>query len=400
MTSIDRPRIAIDVSGLDRLGPHGGQYRYSIDLVRGLSALRPQDNFVLLGSRSAPVDELREVFENSDWHYRQVVRHHGRASYYRDQLALTETVLRERVDLLHVLHSPVPVLVPCPVVVTIYDLMFELFPEYVAAASSRPYRIDRWAVRHRTRRVIAISAATARDVERLWGVERSGIDVVPLGSAFVNSAKLRGESDERRARFGELCPGEALLSPYNLEPRKNLAALLKAAATLRRGYPNLRLLLFGRAAVSAERERQFAQSLADLGLREAVYLLGPLDDEDLVWLYAHTAAFVFPSFYEGFGLPVLEAMAAGASVVTRNASAMAEVVGDAGILVETADPDALAAAISPLLDAPARRAQLGAAARERASTFTIERMARLSFESYRAALERRGLHMTTDGVEV
>lgn len=381
-----KPRIAIDFSGLDHLSIRNGQYRYAVDLVRGLAELRPEADFILLGSRPAPVAELRQVFETSGWRYLQAARFEGRAAHYRNQLALAWAALRERVGLLHVLHSPVPLLPPCPLVVTIFDLMYELFPEYAHAVKSRPYRIDRWAVTHRARRVISISATTADDLSRLWKIRRARIDVVPLGSSFVTSASLHCETRDSRTRFGELCSGETLLSPYNLEPRKNLAALLRAMAALRHKYPKLRLLLFGRAAVDPAREQQFDRSVTELGLRDAVHLLGPLDDTDLAWLYGHTTAFVFPSLYEGFGLPVLEAMASGACVVVRNASAMAEIAGEAGAPVETADPDALAATISALLDAPERRSQLSAAARQRAAAFTIERMARLTYASYLAAL--------------
>ncbi|MGH7913690.1 MAG: glycosyltransferase family 4 protein [Candidatus Binataceae bacterium] len=378
--------IAIDFSSLDHLSIRNGQYRYAVDLVGGLAKLRPESEFLLLGSRPSPVDELQKVFKTSGWRYLQVARFDGRAAYYRNQLGLAWTALRERVDLFHVLHSPVPLLAPCPVVVTIHDLMYELFPEYAQAVSTRPYQIDRWAITHRARRLIAISAATANDLDRLWKVRGSMIDVVPHGSAFVQSASQHHENRDSRARFGELCSGETLLSPYNLEPRKNLGGLLKAVATLHRRYPKLRLLLFGRAAVDTAREQQFDRSIAELGLRNTVYMPGPLDDAELAWLYGHTTAFVFPSLYEGFGLPVLEAMASGACVIVRNASAMAEIVGDAGAMVETADTDALAATISALLDAPERRAQLGAAARKRAAAFTIDRMARLTYASYCAAL--------------
>ena len=127
------------------------------------------------------------MFEASGWRYLQATRYQGRAAYYRNQLGLAWTALREKIDLLHVLHSPVPLLASCPSVVTIHDLMFELFPEYAAAVKSRPYRIDRWAVKHRARRVVAISATTARDLDRLWGIEQRRIDVVPHGSAFVAS---------------------------------------------------------------------------------------------------------------------------------------------------------------------------------------------------------------------
>ncbi len=358
--------------------------------MRGLAELRPNANFLLLGSRPAPVDELRGVFERPAWRYRQVARHQGRGSYYRDQLSLAWTALREGADLLHVLHSPVPVLAPCPVVVTIHDLMFELFPEYAQAVSTRPYRIDRWAVRHRARRVIAISAATASDLNRLWGVGRARIDVVMHGSTFAQVTGQHVEDRDSRARFGELCSGRTLLSPYNLEPRKNLASLLKAVGMIRRRHPGLRLLLFGRAAITPEREAQFERLIAELGVEDAVLRLGMVSDEELVWLYGHTTLFAFPSLYEGFGLPVLEAMAAGACVVARNASAMAEIVGEAGALVETADVATLAETISGLLEAPARRAELAASARGRSRTFTVERMARLTLASYRASLGKAG----------
>jgi glycosyltransferase involved in cell wall biosynthesis len=388
MKSMDKPRIAIDFSGLDQLSVRNGQYRYAIDLVQGLAELQPEAEFMLLGSHLAPVAELRTVFETSGWRYLQITRHDGPVAYYRNQLGLAWVTLRERADLLHVLHSPVPVLAPCPLVATLFDMMAELFPEYTQIANSRPYRVDRWAITHRARRIISISATTADDLCRLWRLRRDRIDVVPLGSLFVTRASLHGENRDSQTRLSELCAGKkTLLSPYNLEPRKNLEGLLKAVATLRHKHPALRLLLFGRAAADAAREQRFARSVAELGLGDAVHPLGPLDDRDLAWLYRNTTAFVFPSLYEGFGLPVLEAMASGACVVVRNASAMAEIVGEAGALVETADPEALAATISALLDAPERRARLGAAAHQRAAAFTVERMARLTYASYRAALD-------------
>ena len=142
--------------------------------------------------------------------------------------------------------------------------------------------------------------------------------------------------------------------------------LIEAVAILRRQYPRLQLLLFGHGGVDIGREEQFSGNLAQFGLSDAVRLLGPIDDSDLAWLYAHTTAFVFPSLYEGFGLPVLEAMASGACVVARNASAMAEITGAAAALIETREPAALAATISALLDAPDQRAHRRGEARTRA----------------------------------
>jgi glycosyltransferase involved in cell wall biosynthesis len=179
-----------------------------------------------------------------------------------------------------------------------------------------------------------------------------------------------------------------LLSPYNLEPRKNLAGLVRAFACLRPQFPPLRLVLFGNAAWTPERENAFNALIDGLGVRAAVIRLGCVTDAELRWLYRHATLFAFPSCYEGFGLPVLEAMANGGCVVVRNASAMVEVVGDAGALVETIDTPAFAVCIAALLRDPTRRGMLGSAARHRAASFTVERMARLTYESYRQALVR------------
>jgi glycosyltransferase involved in cell wall biosynthesis len=383
--------IAIDLRPIDRASRGSGQFRYAVDLVRGLAELGPANTgFLIIGSLPEPLEDLRGVFGAPHWRYRGLGPLTGRGSYYREIARTAWLLAWQKVDLIHALFGPFPALAPCPATVTIYDLMFELFPEYAGALASRPYRIDRWAVRHRARRAIAISATTALDLNRLWGVERERIDVVPLGSPFVGAATAHPANRDGRARFGDLCAGVTLLSPYNLEPRKNLAPLLTAVSMIRSRHSGLRLLLFGRAAITPEGEKQFERLIAELDVEDAVHRLGVVSDEELAWLYGHTTLFAFPSLYEGFGLPVLEAMAAGACVVARNASAMAEIVGEAGALVETADPTTLAEAISGLLEAPARRAELAAAARGRSRTFTVERMARLTLASYCASLGKAG----------
>jgi glycosyltransferase involved in cell wall biosynthesis len=181
-----------------------------------------------------------------------------------------------------------------------------------------------------------------------------------------------------------------LVAPYNLEPRKNLDALLAAVARLKEQTPGLMLALYGRAAVDDEREARFRARVSELRLDGAVSLTGFLEDPELAGLMERAEVFVFPSLYEGFGLPVLEAMTRGACVVARGESAMAEVVGDAGVLVETADPEQLAGALGALLRDPARRGRLGARARARAADWTTERMARETLACYERALRGPG----------
>ena len=381
------PLIAIDFSTLDHLGG-GGQYRYCVSLLRALASLDLEADFLVLGSGSEAVPELRELVAGRPqrWRYVRFDHSRGRASYWIDQLNYARLVRREGVALFHSLHGLALLLAPCPVVITQHDLMDELFPEYELARKSRPYQINRWAVRWLAKRVICISEATARDLHHLWAVDKGRIDVVPHGSEFSRAVDRRDDGRNLAVPPHERPSDPVLVSPYNLEPRKNLYGLLAAVAKLRERYPALKLLLFGCAAVTPEREAEFQRMVRDLNLDDMIEKTGFIEDENLQRLYRMGDLFVFPSLYEGFGLPVLEAMASGACVIARGASAMAEVVGDAGVLVETKDATALAAAIASLLDDPVRRKKLGEAALRRASLFSIERMARLTYRSYRTAL--------------
>lgn len=381
-------RIAIDFSQLDSVSSASGQYRYAIDLVRGLADLGTNLEFLLLGSTKEPVPELQPLFQKDGarWNYRQLSHRHFRGAEYLNHGRYSWVLLRERISLLHALHTFVPLLAPCPVVLTMYDLMYELFDDYEEARRSRPYRIYKWTVKHLVRRVICISEATAADLRQLWGVADRRIDVVPLGSNFSKA----GLSANVQLGLKELTDSSVvLLSPYNLEPRKNLEALLEATASLVSSGRELKLVLFGRAAVTPEREKNFDCKIRELGIEKSVICTGILTDQDLAALYDQATLFIFPSLYEGFGLPLLEAMSHGACVVARKASAMAEVVGETGVLVETREPGALVAAIARLLDDARLRTSLGRLARERAALFSVERMASLTCLSYGAALKQK-----------
>ena len=378
------PVIALDFRWFDGLNLGCGQYRYSVDLIRGLARLQAEAEFVLLGSRPEPLPELQDIFKAplNGWRYRQIPRCQTKGSYYLDHLRYAWVLKRERVNLLHALHTFIPLLSPCPVVATQHDMMFELFPDYTEACRSRPYRIHKWLSQNRVDHIICISETTAADLQNLWGIPRNKISVIYLATERPNGPVM----NQSPPPFGLSSNDPILLSPYNLEPRKNLASLLQAVARLCPRYNNLRLLLFGRAAVTEEREREFNNLVRELGLTDRVVRTGFITDEELTGLYKMATIFVCPSLYEGFGLPVLEAMVAGACVIARDASAMAEILGEAGELVETKAPESLANAILRLLDDPTLRGRLGHAARERAAKFTMRRMAQRTYEAYLATL--------------
>lgn len=376
------PLVVIDPGGLDQLRPGTGQFRYVVDLVRGLHAIQPDVRFLFLGGSVEPIPELAEILRRPDsrWEYRAFPRLPGRGAMYREQALLMAKLIAIRPSLVHSLHSRIPLFAPCPVIATVLDLMVEIFPEYAAAVRSRPYRLQRWTIRHRAQRVLCISESTANDVQRTWRVPANRVRTVYPGTSFNAASDGGGESQLQRRQ------GPIIASPFNLEPRKNLHGLLQAASTLCGQFPGLELHLFGRAAITPERETAFHKDVAALGLTNRVKLTGMLSETDLARHYRRASLFVFPSLYEGFGYPVLEAMACGACVVARNASSMAEIVGDAGVLADTSSPERLAEAMADILTDPRHQADLRVKAQQRAATFTIERMVRQTIACYHELL--------------
>lgn len=372
-------RIALDFRWLDQLTICNGQFRYVVDLIRGLAAMSSSYHFVVLGSRPTPADDIATVFEDGEhWRYCYLPHSTGRGAFWREQLRYQLLLRHLQIDLLHALHTFIPFFSPAPVVATVYDMMLEIFPEYSAIVRSREYRLYKWALQHSASRAIAISRTTAEDLQRLWSYPSERTDVVYLGSHFPSRATL----PLVRAQGSDV---PMILAPYNLEPRKNLVRLLEAVAQLRSQGVQFQLVLFGRAAVTEDRERAFQLQLQELGLGSCANLTGRVSDEKLDELYRRASVFVFPSLYEGFGLPVLEAMSAGACVVAHNESAMAEVVADTGLLVNMRSTQAISEAIFSALSSPYDRAR----AIQRARSFTREFMAAETLKVFEKALNPR-----------
>lgn len=379
-------RIGIDW-GNDHLSTANGQFRYAVDLLRGFSQLENRPRFVVFGTKESPPLELLDLFrERGGWVWSQKPLAGGRGGDFKNQWRSFLASRRHQIDLLHVIDGIIPFAPPCPVVATCYDLMMEVFPrDYADWLRSRGYRRTRWLSRRVVRRHLAISRTSARDLHRYWRIPASRIDVIYLGTrGFENTNGGKVDSlDDKLAP----CVGHPVVaSPFNLEPRKNLTALLTAIHLLRKREVPVRLVLFGRAAWTPEREERYREQVRTLGIEDSILRTGFLSDEELGELYRRACVFVFPSLYEGFGLPVLEAMRAGGCVVARDRSAMAEVVGEAGKLVETADPERLATAVTDLIADAAENQRLRDLAVRRSREFTVERMARQTYAAYLRAL--------------
>jgi glycosyltransferase involved in cell wall biosynthesis len=386
---MSQPKIILDLGGLDQLWPGAGLFRYVVDLLHALRELDSPARFTVFGANPEPIPDLLPVFQGQarHWRYCHFRRSVGLAPEYRNHLRVARALFAHRADLYHCLHTFLPLFAPCPTVVTIQDLMFEMFADYQEAVRSRPYRLFRWGCRQRASRIIAASQSTADDLVRLWNLKPSRIEVVHHGLRVFQAQSALPVAGPVNQALQSLGASPFLCSPFNLEPRKNLITLLEAFAKLPLPFSTAcRLVLFGKGGWSEERDNRFRADLQRLGIAERVLLPGVLTDADLWWLYRKSSLFVFPTLYEGFGYPVLEAMAAGACVVVRGVSSMAEVIGEAGVKVEPLTPDTLAETMTALLRDDRRRNHYGQIARQRALGFSSKRMAENTFAVYRKTL--------------
>ncbi|HVR83094.1 MAG TPA: glycosyltransferase family 1 protein, partial [Planctomycetota bacterium] len=335
-------RIGIYAPNMATPAPSGVE-RYIAELLRAL-AKRPPDHEVALitdspelpipaGGRRIPVDSM------------------GRgARLWFDHCRLARVAREERLDLLHCTKSFVPSNLDCPSVATVYDVIFlrrgELYPFWWRAYWKRALR----ASVNRATAVVAISEFAAREVESLLPQSKGKVHAVRSG---VNPASFSPTDDDvRRLRETRSVPSLYFLCVGNLTRRKNLPVLLDAFASIR-AATGASLVLAGALEFGGD------EVLGRLRRGEAgVAYLGRVSDSELAALYKGALAFVYPSSEEGFGLPVLEAMASGVPVVTTTGGALPEAVGDAGLLVTPGSIAELAQAMKRLAEDGALRADL------------------------------------------
>jgi glycosyltransferase involved in cell wall biosynthesis len=300
-----------------------------------------------------------------------------------EQLLLAPLAARHRVDLVHSLASTAPVWGPFRRVVTVHDLIYARFPEAHEGLRDKGMRVLVPAGARRAHRVIADSECTRRDLLALLGLPPERVEVVPLGLGTPPSASATAP-DELRARL-ELDARPVVLSLSAKRAHKNLLALIGALALIpAEERPQLVLPGYPTAHEQQLRERAHA-----LGLDGEVRFPAWLSGEELEGLWSLSSAFVFPSLYEGFGLPVLEAMSRGVPVASSNASSLPEVAGDAALLFDPGSEQEIAAAMRRLLSDEELRRKLQERGFEQAARFTWERTARLTLGVYARALGSR-----------
>ncbi|MDT7602660.1 MAG: hypothetical protein QOF61_657 [Acidobacteriota bacterium] len=355
-----------------------GNETYITNLIEALAEIDTTNRYTLYVTKPSAVERF-----DGRWSHVSVRRTLPHTPLVRIPVTLSAELRRRPVDLLHVQYTAPP-FPPCPVVATIHDLSFEHLP---ATFKRRSWMQLRLTVRHTARRaahIIASSEYTRRDILETYGVAPERTSTVPLAAA-PHFRPIRDERELQRVRDVYGIAGNYILAVGSIQPRKNLTRLVEAYASLRRqrAHDKLpRLVVVGKQAwLYAETLRAVEAS----GVRADVIFTGYAPEADLPALYSGALCFVYPSVYEGFGLPPLEAMRCGTAVVAGNRTSLPEVVGDAGLLVNPFDVEEIAAAIARLIDDKDLRATLSERGLARATQFDWRETARLTLEVYNRA---------------
>jgi glycosyltransferase involved in cell wall biosynthesis len=338
-------RIGIDARKLHDFGIG----TYIRNLLRHLARLDGQTEFVIF-CRPEDRDALAAVGEN----FRPVPETSGNYSI-AEQVKIPWALRREGVTLFHAPHYVLPPLVRCRSVVTIHDVIHLMFPQYLPNRVAFSYA--KWSITQaaqRATRVMTVSESSKRDILRFVDTEPDKIDVI-YNAYDERFAMEPREEDVVRVRERYQLTDEFVLYAGNVKPHKNLERLIDAFALVRkRGLDHLKLVLIGD---EISKYTALRRAVHQHQLHKYVRFLGYLPEETLAVMYRLAGVFVFPSLYEGFGLPPLEAMASGTPVVTSNVSSLPEVAGDAAVLVDPYDPQAIADGIYRVLtDEKLRRA--------------------------------------------
>jgi glycosyltransferase involved in cell wall biosynthesis len=357
-------RIAIDA----RKWRDYGIGTYVRNLLRHLARLDKTTDFVVLCRQ-----QDRNVAAELGANFRAVIDTSPGYSV-REQVTVPLDLRREGIDLFHTPHYVLPPLTPCRSVVTIHDCIHLRFPQYLPNRLGYVYaRSSMWVATHRSNRVLTVSEASKRDILEYFHIPQSKIEVIYNGIDERFWSPPDPEDIERIRERYQL-DGRFVLYAGNIKPHKNLERLIEAFHSLRNhGFEDVKLLIIGD---EVSKYATLRRAVHQHKLHKYVRFFGFVPDETLAALYRLASVFVFPSLYEGFGLPPLEAMASGTPVITSNVSSLPEVVGDAAVLIDPYRSDSIASAMERVLSDAQLRGDLRARGLQRAREFSWDHTAR------------------------
>jgi glycosyltransferase involved in cell wall biosynthesis len=371
-------RIGIDATALPPNPVGAGNY--IINLIRSLAALEEPEELVVFAQPHGR--RLIDVPPRPGFAWVVLPEMNPALRLGWEQTVFPLLIRRNGIDLLHSLHYTMPLVRPCKTVVTYHDMTFFFYPGLHT-------RTKRWffplAIRASARRadaLIAVSENTRRDSIRILGIPPEKICAIPLGvAAHFRPIADRACLEQTRRKYN--LPDRFILYVGLVEPRKNLPSLIRAYQSLASRGVNQALVVVGRFGWMVS---EVLDLVNELGFKDRVHFTGYIPDQDLPMVYNLADLFVYPSVYEGFGLPPIEALACGTPVVTTAVSTMPEHVGEAGVLVPPDDEETLAQAMYKVLVTPSLRQELAKKGPQQAAQFTWEQTSRKTMQVYRNLL--------------
>jgi glycosyltransferase involved in cell wall biosynthesis len=363
-------RVAIDARKLHDFGIG----TYIRNILRQLARLDRRTEYVLICG-----DRDRELGLSLGDNFRVEVDTSKPYSIW-EQVTVPWTLVRTRTGIFHEPHYVLPPLTHCRSVVTIHDCIHLRFPQYLPKRGALAYaRAQMGAAARRSNRILTVSEASKRDILEYFDVPPEKVTVIYNGidEHFVTPPpedKMRAIEERYQLQ------GEFALYVGNVKPHKNVERLLDAFHLVRQsGLTDLKLVVIGD---EISKYAALRRAVHRYNLHKYVRFLGFLPDETLSVVYRLASVFVFPSLYEGFGLPPLEAMACGTPVITSNVSSLPEVTGDAALLVDPYSAEEIADATRRVLTDSSLRSDLSTRGLTRAHEFSWERAARRVLEIY------------------
>lgn len=360
----------------------GGNETYIAGLIQGLQETTTTESntiSVLVNPNYRIIQKHKSSPELNTLHFRRLSTDN---SFKRIFYAIPRLCSETNADLVHVTYNASP-LISCPVLVSVHDVIFRIYPEFFAPRVRLLLNTLLPLTMMKARRIITISETSKTDIERFYSFTKGKIHVTPVAPGTI----INSQPDYRAVE--EYCNGQDfILSVGTIQPRKNIERLIKAYVEARSsGAITAKLLIVGR---SAWQHSDIHRRATESTYGKDIVFTGYVSNEVLAALYERCLVFVYPSLYEGFGLPVLEAMACGAPVITSDRSSLPEVAGNAAVLVDPFSIEDIRTAIQKVVSNAAFREGLREKGMARAANFSWTKTAEMTLDLYReVAAENR-----------
>ncbi len=379
-------RIGIDVRPITTAGLGRGLGIYTANLVKSLLKIDQKNNYSLFLARNQVLDNVLTDLPSSRNVNIVRLKRPTRNIFFWDQLLWWALLERERIDLFHSTVYGVPLICPCKRVFTIHDLTPLIFPEFFKKFRHQAvYRFNFFTGKYADR-IITASHNSKQDIIHYLKISESNISVI-FDGVGAQYQRLQDSKVIENIKIRYHITGKFLLYVGGFDANKNLPTLVEAFRLLQEKRPSnedLLLVFVGNLTPAAVSLREFIRTL---GIEQQVIFTGFVSEEDLIGLYSAAEVFLFPSLYEGFGLPPLEAMACGTPVITSNASSLPEVVGDAAIQVDPHSSQAFSQKMFEVFTNDRLRQELSRKGLERAKLFSWEQTARKTLQAYENVLD-------------